>query len=174
MKGYRTLIFSALMTVVGMLGIKLSPAATEHWGDMYVAAWGIGAILLRQFTNTPVGIAAAQAVEKSAVSAASADGLGSLQAGVAAMLEHVELIEPLGKLLLGMAQKLDTVIAVLTPAPPAAAMVTDGPAPASADGAVAEAPAPTQAPTPSYQPIPTTVVAPSVIAQAAPAIIPVS
>jgi hypothetical protein len=56
-KGFRTIAFSALMTGIGMLGVKISPASAENWADIFFAVWGIGAILLRQITNTPIGAA---------------------------------------------------------------------------------------------------------------------
>lgn len=55
MQGYRTIIFNIVMLTVGMLGWKVSPDVTNHWLDVFFAAWAIGAILLRLITTTPIG-----------------------------------------------------------------------------------------------------------------------
>jgi hypothetical protein len=160
MKGYRTLIFSALMTAIGMLGFKVSPATALHWGDMYVAAWGIGAILLRQLTSTPVGTAATQAV----LDAASSNDLAELRSGLASLLEHAKLAALNPQPLTAMAQKIDALLATLTPA--------------SSSGVAAGAGTTTAKPAPAPAPIPAppTASAPAIVptvagAQAAPAVV---
>ena len=54
MKGNRTIIFNLVMAVVGLAGFKLSPDTVNTWLDVFIPAWAIGGLLLRQLTNTPI------------------------------------------------------------------------------------------------------------------------
>lgn len=162
MKGYRTLIFTALMTAVGMLGWKVSPEAAEHWGDVFVTVWGIGAILLRQATDTPVGLTAIQSIKE----AVSAGDFAALRSDVAALLEHVKLTPPTAQMVMAIAQKLDALALTLTPPPAPSNSTAAEPATADASPAPAAAPAPESAPAPAIAPVAAPVVVPAIAAQA--------
>ncbi|MBF0095442.1 MAG: hypothetical protein HQL34_12985 [Alphaproteobacteria bacterium] len=54
MKGSRTILFNLVMAVAAMAGIKIAPDTVTIWLDVFVSVWAIGAMLLRQVTNTPV------------------------------------------------------------------------------------------------------------------------
>jgi hypothetical protein len=130
MKGYRTIAFSAIMTLVGMLGFKLSPETANHWMDVFVAFWGIGAILIRQITTTPVG-------GVSAASPLSSADLAKLQQDVQTLLGHSGATLQAAALTADMSQKFDMVLGALqTVAATAAAAANSAlPGPASADQA---------------------------------------
>ena len=163
MKGYRTLMFSALMAAVGMLGLKISPEVAQHWGDMFLAAWGMGAILLRQVTNTPVGVAAVQAAIGEVASPAE---IASIRNGIAELLDHAKLAPMTAQMVMSMAQRLDALATILLPAPAAGPLPVDN----GAGPAIAPAPAPaapTTAPAVASDPAP----APSAAAAPSPAVV---
>lgn len=54
MKGSRTIIFTLVMAILGLAGAKISPDTVNSWLDVFIPAWAIGAILLRQLTTSPV------------------------------------------------------------------------------------------------------------------------
>ncbi len=55
LKGYRTLIFAAVMAVAGVLGHHLAPDLVNSWLDSIFAFAGVAIALLRVITTTPFG-----------------------------------------------------------------------------------------------------------------------
>jgi hypothetical protein len=53
--GYRTILFNLAMAVVALTGHTVSPDLLNTYLDGLIAAWVLGAILLRAITTTPVG-----------------------------------------------------------------------------------------------------------------------
>lgn len=54
MKGFRTVAFNALMTLVGLFGAEISPELAEQAVGAFVLLWGVGNVLLRAITNSPI------------------------------------------------------------------------------------------------------------------------
>jgi hypothetical protein len=171
MKGYRTIIFSAIMTLVGMLGWKISPQTANQWADMFVAAWGIGAILLRQITTTPIG-----GVVALSAPALSADDIAGLRTDLQTLLGHAGISLQAAQLVANMSGKIDMLASAITAAAQANALPADLPeqpapagqvdVPASADDGAALSPSPPV----SAQPIaPAAAPAPAPVAEDLPA-----
>jgi hypothetical protein len=141
MKGYRTIIFSALMTLVGMIGWKVSPDTANHWVDVFLSAWGIGAILIRQITTTPVGNPAG------AAPALSAADLTEIGADLKTLIGHSSATLGAAQLTANMSQKFDLIAAAIQAA---AAANAAPPVPAPAPQAGLAVPAsPPDAPVPA-------------------------
>ena len=55
MKGYRTLIFGALITLLGGIeAADLAHVVPEQWNGVVLAGIGLVVMVLRTLTNTPV------------------------------------------------------------------------------------------------------------------------
>jgi len=59
MKGYRTVIFSAVVMLGGMVGWHVAPDVINNYLDIIFAAIGVGVLVLRIVTTTPFGAAVA-------------------------------------------------------------------------------------------------------------------
>lgn len=104
MKGYRTIIFSSAMTLIGLLGFKISPDTASHWTDVFFSIWGIGAILIRQITTTPVGgIALVQSP------GLSADDAAKLRQDIMTLLQHSGVSLQAAALTANLSQKIDAI-----------------------------------------------------------------
>ena len=136
MKGYRTIIFSAFMTLAGIVGWKISPAAANQWTDVFVVIWGIGGILIRQVTNTPVG--KSYGLDKSEIA--------QLGEAINTLLQHSNATLGAAQLTANMSQKFDAIAAALqmvasaAPQPDPAAAIAPAVAVASASGGAALTP----------------------------------
>lgn len=126
MKGYRTIIFSSTMTLLGLIGFKVSPDTASHWADIFFAFWGITSILLRQITNTPVGTSLLVGVEQSL----SKDDLSQIRQDVQTLLGHVQMTPVLASATGEILKRLDGLSAALQEAAAIAAVVAP-PAPIS-------------------------------------------
>jgi len=58
MRGYRTLIFAAIMAVAGVFGHHLAPDIVNSYLDAIFAVAAVGVAIMRLLTSTPVGLAA--------------------------------------------------------------------------------------------------------------------
>jgi hypothetical protein len=68
LKGYRTIVFNLIMMVIAALAMLLTPeqaaqlpdatavnVALDHLDALLVFALGVGNLVLRRFTTTPIG-----------------------------------------------------------------------------------------------------------------------
>jgi hypothetical protein len=110
MKGYRTILFSALMTLAGMIGWKINPAAANNWVDVFVAFWGIGSILLRQITTTPVGNPALLAGTAALLSDSD---MVAVRTDLQTVLGHVSMTPVLAAAVGNISDKFDLVAAAI-------------------------------------------------------------
>jgi succinylglutamate desuccinylase len=54
MKGYRTIVFNALMLVAGIAGNEVAPDLMIQFVDAFLAAWAVGNVILRRITDSPI------------------------------------------------------------------------------------------------------------------------
>ena len=54
MKGSKTVAFNALMTLVGLVGAQVDPETATRVIEAFALIWGVGNIILRAVTNTPI------------------------------------------------------------------------------------------------------------------------
>ena len=54
MKGYRTIVFNAVMLVAGVTGAQVAPEMANDFAEAFVAVLALGNGLLRLITNTPI------------------------------------------------------------------------------------------------------------------------
>ena len=54
MKGYKTVIFNGIMLAAGIFGAEVSPELAERTADAFVLIWGVGNVLLRAVTDSPI------------------------------------------------------------------------------------------------------------------------
>lgn len=170
MQGYRTIIFTLLMTLIGLLGVKVSPDLANHWLDVFFAVWGIGAILLRQITTTPVGAAINPEIEAvlahlKQLSAQLGQGLSRSDIdSLAADLKTLLSLATSDTALAGHTSKLASAIGELTPvlqaliaglqAAPTTSISTSITSPSNPSAAAATLAAVDAAPTPSDDGLP--------------------
>ena len=62
MRGYRTLIFAAIMAVAGVFGHHLAPDLVNSYLDAIFAVAAVGVAVMRYLTTTPLGLSAHPAV----------------------------------------------------------------------------------------------------------------
>ena len=76
MRGYRTLIFAAIMAVAGVFGHHLVPDLVNSYLDAIFAVAAVGVAVMRWVTTTPLGMASHPALAEIAnlVMAATAKG----------------------------------------------------------------------------------------------------
>jgi len=76
MRGYRTLIFAAIMAVAGVFGHHLAPDLVNSYLDTIFAAAAFGVAVMRWLTTTPMGLSSHPALADLAnlLAAATAKG----------------------------------------------------------------------------------------------------
>jgi len=161
MQGYRTILFNLAMAVIGMAGLKISPDHVNLWLDVFIPAWALGGILLRQITTTPIGqkvlhdlgISDAEALDLSNLTASLDSGstatlnsaVSDINAAVSKLTGH-PLLQP------ATVDALTSLSGIL-PGLVASAGADPVPAP-QGQASFTPAPLPTPAPAPATQPAP--------------------
>jgi len=54
MKGYRTIIFNAVMLIGSLSGATFSPDMVNEWIEAFALVWTAGNIILRAVTSSPI------------------------------------------------------------------------------------------------------------------------
>jgi hypothetical protein len=54
MKGYKTIIFNAVMLFAGIFGAEISPDLAGRAAEAFVLLWGVGNVGLRAVTDSPI------------------------------------------------------------------------------------------------------------------------
>lgn len=54
LKGWKTIIFNALMLIVGITGAEIDPELVREFAEEFIAALTIGNGILRAITNSPI------------------------------------------------------------------------------------------------------------------------
>jgi hypothetical protein len=146
MKGSRTIFFNLAMLAAGLVGIHLAPATMQQYGDFLVVLWGVGGILLRQLTTTPIFQKDLMAVE------AKATSLGLDPSAVQDLANQLVSQLPTGNIataiatLGGKVESLLSAVGNIPTRPPANASAPVNPSPAPAPDPSPAPPVATQQP----------------------------